>query len=512
MQEQQQDVLLEDKLLGLTIQDPQQQYIYSQELEDAAKIGNLQKVKSLIEQGFYVDQIKTQPHEYGNQMFDNKGYTPLMYAVENGHVPVVEYLIAQKADLGKQTHVYFTTALSIAAETGNLQMVNLLIANGVDVNQIGKYGKTAVILAAEKGYLDIVRMLHQAGADINKKGCFICGPEHLNRVLRDNTTALASAAWTGKFAVVKFLVEHGAEVDVEAQCGYTALMCAAQYGDVSTIEYLSSQGADIKKISGDVDALYLAAGSGSLEVVKWLTENGVNIRKQNSRGRTALHAAITGSRDNCAKVAEYLIAQQADVNQSGEGQRAPLILSCHENRPKITRMLLEHDVKIGQIDEFGYTALMWAVIAFRINGLVSSHADYDKQSDPKVDLFTRSYMENLAINAGNSIFNTVNLIIIRAEQSLIAEDFKALLDAQSKFAITNSMPEGRTALIFAAEKGYLDVVELLIDKGASLDLKDMDGNTAKTLAIKNNHLAIIDLIEQKQKMKEKKCPCPCLVM
>merc|ERR1711970_1686531 len=52
----------------------------------------------------------------------------------------------------------------------------------------------------------------------------------------------------------------------------------------------------------------------------------------------------------------------------------------------------------------------------------------------------------------------------------------------------------RTALHFAAAKGYTDVVQLLLRHGADPDQKDMLGNTALHLAACTNHVPVVTLL------------------
>jgi ankyrin repeat protein len=55
---------------------------------------------------------------------------------------------------------------------------------------------------------------------------------------------------------------------------------------------------------------------------------------------------------------------------------------------------------------------------------------------------------------------------------------------------------GVTPLHWAARKGYKEVVELLIAKGADLNAKTKNGNTALDLAIQYNQSEIADLIRK----------------
>ena len=93
-----------------------------------------------------------------------------------------------------KTNLFFN-----AAKYGNIELVEILISEGVDINAKTDYGITALILAARYGHLEIINLLLENGADINARDD--CG----------NTAVMAAAAF-GKSEIVKFLIEKGADI------------------------------------------------------------------------------------------------------------------------------------------------------------------------------------------------------------------------------------------------------------------------------------------------------------
>jgi hypothetical protein len=95
------------------------------------------------------------------------------------------------------------------AESGDVDELARVFANGAQVNARNKHGMTALMKAAYHGHARMVRALLARGADPNL-------------VRNDQFTALALAAFFGHTETVKILIEHGAKPEVLTRCGTSA--------------------------------------------------------------------------------------------------------------------------------------------------------------------------------------------------------------------------------------------------------------------------------------------------
>ena len=116
-------------------------------IHDAAAKGDLAKVKALL---------KAKP-ELINSV-DGNGATPLHHAVAVNHKAVVEFLLANKANVNaKRTNG--VTPLHIAAAMGRLEIAEVLLSKGAEPQAIDNKGRTAMSLAETNGHVAILALL-----------------------------------------------------------------------------------------------------------------------------------------------------------------------------------------------------------------------------------------------------------------------------------------------------------------------------------------------------------------
>jgi len=132
---------------------------------------------------------------------DKYGDSPLFYAAKSGNLSLIKYLTEEKKLYILEPYVVFP-----AAKSGNLELVKYLEKKGFNLNTEDKFEKSVLFYAAESGNLELVKYLVELkGLDVNKK-------DILGR------TPIMYAA-ESKLDVVKYLVEHGANIDVVDENG-----------------------------------------------------------------------------------------------------------------------------------------------------------------------------------------------------------------------------------------------------------------------------------------------------
>lgn len=144
---------------------------------------------------------------------------------------------------------------------------------------------------------------------------------------------LFDAASAGYIAVVRRLLERGADVNGKNEAGETALHLAAQNDRCNVIELLLERGADVNaKNKLDETALHSATRYDKLSSVQLLLHNGADINARNSFGQTAIHQA---AKSGYNKVIELLLNQGADDSITANDGNLAKTLSTHESIEKL---------------------------------------------------------------------------------------------------------------------------------------------------------------------------------
>lgn len=188
--------------------------------------------------------------------------------------------------------------------------------------------------------VDAIKSLIAAGADINQQ---------------DEGTGYTALMWACEFDytdMAKMLVEEGADVNIRAKDGSTALVRASGNAP-GVVELLLAKGADIKAAPEDGIGVMLQALFGILykgfpiETVSILLDHGADVDEtvlspEDIAGFTPLMFAV---RDNHEELAKLLIKKGANVNARSENGKTPLILARDGGYTAMAELLRSHGGK-----------------------------------------------------------------------------------------------------------------------------------------------------------------------
>jgi ankyrin repeat protein len=228
------------------------------DLHDSRAEKEGQKAKKLVKKTLREEQLLTLEAQYS--------LIPLLWATINGYSKIVNILLADGADLDIRDWAG-RTLLSLAAENGHEGVVKLLLDTGkvdIDIESKDSNSRSPLSYAAENGHEGVIKLLLDTGKvdiDIESKDSFGRSP-------------LSYAAENGHEGVVKLLLDTG-KVDIESKDNYgrSPLSWAARNAHEGVIKLLLDAKADIDIESKDDfgrSPLYYAAKKGHEGIVKLL--------------------------------------------------------------------------------------------------------------------------------------------------------------------------------------------------------------------------------------------------
>jgi hypothetical protein len=154
----------------------------------------------------------------------------LVTATDYEAIPVIEKMLDEGADVNATLE---RTPLHAAAENGSLEIVELLIAGGADVNLQDIHGRVPIYVALAANHMEIARRLAEEETDLTVQTV-------------DGSTLLVAALVAEDEEFVRWALDRGVDVNaIRPKKNYaTALMIAAAKGKPEIVELLLSHGAD----------------------------------------------------------------------------------------------------------------------------------------------------------------------------------------------------------------------------------------------------------------------------
>ncbi|MFC1726732.1 ankyrin repeat domain-containing protein [candidate division KSB1 bacterium] len=268
------------------------QFCIAGEIHDAAKNGNLDKVKTLL---------AANPGLLNSK--DNRGNTPIHSAVSKGRTSVISFLIEKGAEINSKNKNGLTP-LFMALDMGRNNAAKILIEKGADLQFTGYLRRTLLHMAARAGNTEIIFLLIEKGADVNAKDS-------------KGSTPLDIAVFTEKAGAAKLLLDKGGEFNAAKPLTYefeSLLNKAVRRGKTDLVKFMIDVGGDVNSTDeSGYTKLQNAAASGQIDVVSLLLERGVNVTGKGENRKTPLQLAVEhGHKD----IYDMLISKGASIPEN----------------------------------------------------------------------------------------------------------------------------------------------------------------------------------------------------
>jgi ankyrin repeat protein len=285
------------------------------------------------------------------------GWTPLLLAAASDAPDweTFKLLIEAGADVNQKSEHGFTPFLYAVSQRMTTEVLGSLLAAGAELNAVNKMGKTALMMAAEDRNTQLVEFLIDSGAEpgIEDEG---------GKKLWDYVQKYELTYGMELYNRIKIL--SGEEnADFAEKVTAEELFEIMEYVSINpqTIMNYIKSGGDVNVINGKGDTLLILAGISAEypKVFELLISAGADVNAVNKIGMTPVFAAIYNQLEK-PDLIKLLVDAGADININDNNGLTPLILALSRNKsPAIINLLLNEEV-VNQSEQNGWTPLMVA--------------------------------------------------------------------------------------------------------------------------------------------------------
>ncbi len=336
-------------------------------------------------------------------------------------------------------------ALLQAAAAGQAELIGYALDQGADIETRDPRGNTPLLLASRAASAAGVETLLKRGADPGAAS-------------DDGWNALHTAAYLGFTDVAKVLVAGGTPVEArEPEYGNTPLLIAARRSNRGVAVALLDAGAEIEirdLADGNTPLINAAFEPLSLSLLSELVARGADVNAAAGRdGRSPLMAAVArGNRG----AAEILLAAGAAVEATDRDGYRALHFAAMSGRSELVPVLARAGATVEARAERGDTALGLAAAESQVDAVLALLAAGADPDAPGRDGLPPLHRAAMAGATGAAL---------------------ALLSRGADVDLTDEA-SGNTALMLAANRGFIDLVRLLLDQDAEVGVRAKDGWTA----------------------------------
>ena len=393
--------------------------------------------------------------------------------VHENQVNRVEQLIGLGANINVTHPRSRKTPLHMSSERGFEEITEVLLKHGANIDPKSDDGTTPLYAAIACGHISTVRLLIARGASVE---C-LQGHFPLHKAVKPGIESYVSCTRSGSPSdykhIIEVLLRQGFPVDDRLDGGETALQKALLAGRVDIMKLLIDHGADpdASNIPGRT-ALHTASKYGELEMAELLINSGAKANASDCTGRTALH---TASKYGELEMAELLINSGAKADASDCMDRTALHEASEYDKLEMVELLINSRAKIDASDSTGQTALHKALWCDKLE-----IAELLINSGAKVDAPDHNGWTPFAV------------AILMGRRDIVRH---LLGDASRRGKLMEDRnPQGRSALLAPSASGQSSIVQLLLELGAEISIRDEHSWTLLEAAAAKGQEGVVQIL------------------
>lgn len=407
---------------------------------------------------------------------DDNDWTSLHRAAYYNQAEVIKLFLTKGADINIRTKIMNSTPLHLACQSGSLKAVIALVENKADLNvtKFGDITTTPLIKAVGENQIAIVKFLISKGAEVHR-----------------GTVDLAIG--NSQFKMLTVLLQQMSEAVKNEM-----LVSAILNEELEKIKILISCGVNIYSANEEVNPMLSAILKRSIPVLDLLIESGGNLFSKDSCGSTLLHTAAHSS------ITEIVLGER--YSKSTEGN-----IVEEKKTIDLVKYLIKKGLNVNDVNNKGNTPLHFAAKQYSNNlklyeELINNGALLNIQNlEGLTPLHYTCFIKNLPVQDLLSDTNNINIYnsdgltpLHTAVQNDQSEAVELLIKKGADVNIKTRDGNEVTPLHFAVNLGYLECVRVLINNKADINMKDGNNTLPISHSIVHERSEVLKyLLEQK---------------
>jgi ankyrin repeat protein len=413
---------------------------------------------------------------------DNDGRTPLSIVTDEMNVELASFFVNQGSSIHNTTPQGNTPATKAIAQNNKAFLEAILTRPSLA--SADATGRTIIHLAAEQGNPTALETIIEAAGfdyipqivnkrDLTGKTALDIAYAHKDSEMHaDCARALVMGGGTSNDPFNNYFSPaiKSFNYNLRSANGAAPLHYAVQEGYTGYMRFLLKKNADPNITNADGETpLHSAMKRGEIPIIRMIIDNGAKVDVQDGRGNSPMHIAVPDGVH--AEALAVLLAAHANPNLRDESGNTPLQVFVSLNRPPLViETLLKGGVSVTSQNNEGKTALYIAVEEKRI-ALIPVLLRYDS------DIFSIT-------STGMTPFGKALADNGQALTELITEQTVRAIDA-----------EGNTPLLVAMKSNAAgEIIRAILEKRASVNAQNKEGESALHLAVHNNQADIGTLL------------------
>jgi|GEM_PF-2445749 len=416
---------------------------------------------------------------------------------------LVQWLIENGADINlkskSESRYPYQSPLEIACHHNNTDIITLLITSHANLHEPFTKGSSILEVAFQNKNLEVIQCLVEYGGEdgedsedsgVGLDAMITSSSSRCQLYLKKRETA--TIEWLD-FKTMDYLLHHGMSIDQRNSEGYTALMIASIHNQLDVVNYLMAHGANAYLMDNrGMNSVALACENNNFEIVKYFMNHEEKKKSQEGTNASASKeerkvSKTSGDDDNEQEGITKIKNRSSDIQTMNKIKPySALQVAFDHHYYGIAEYLIEHG---GDLKEELDPSKIYSIDNLKGEKVSSTIIDFLKKKNE----FT-ALKKNISNKNNNK--NNLNEVLLEAclkENMDMIRTFlhQQLLKNSQDFNINSRDKYGRTALSIAVGKRNLEMVKLLVENGADVNIFNRNKYTPLMTSCRNGSLSIV---------------------